>query len=121
MGELVCVKQHGIEMAFDPETGDQFITIKGYCRLTGKANGTIRQRCRRMIAKKQANPEASKLTVKPFCWSDALRSAKLDSGRGIFKTLLIPMEDVARWVKKDKPEAAEEVIKLITAFKAIYE
>lgn len=74
-----------------------------------------------MVAKKLANPDSSKITTKPFCWSDTMRSAQLDSGRGVFKTLLIPMEDVAKWAKKDKPEVAEEIVKLIAAFKAIYE
>lgn len=121
MGKLICVKQNKIEVAFDEETGEQFITIAGYCRLTGKSNATIRQRCRRMIKKKLQDPSSSKITTKPFCWSDAMRSIKLDTGRGVFKTLLISMDDVAVWIKKDNPEIADEVANLVTAFKAIYE
>jgi hypothetical protein len=121
MGKLIYVKQNEIEIAFDEETGEQYITIAGYCRLTGKANATIRQRCRRMIAKKRQNPKSSKITAKPFCWSDAMRSIQLDTGRGVFRTLLISMDDVAIWIKKDNPELADEIAQLIAAFKAIYE
>lgn len=50
-----------------------------------------------------------------------MRSIQLDTGRGVFRTLLISMDDVAIWIKKDNPELAEDIAELVAAFKRIYE
>lgn len=121
MSELICIKKNGVEIAINPATGDQYITIAGYSRLSGLSNGTIRQRCRRMIKRQLQNPEntEAKITTKPLRWSDALESIKLDTGRGVFKTLLIPMDKVAIWIKKDNPAISKEIDALIKDFKGV--
>lgn len=115
MSNLICVKTKGIEIAVDTKTGERFITIAGYSRLTGVNNGTIRQRCRRMILRQQASLTATepRIAAKPFCWSDAMRSIQLDTGRGVFRTILIPLEKIAVWIKKDNPQIAKEIQSLI--------
>lgn len=119
MSELICIKSKGVEIAINPATGDQFITIAGYSRLSGLSNGTIRQRCRRMIKRQLQNPNSAeyKLTTKPLRWSDALQSISLDTGRGVFKTLLIPMDKIAIWIKKDNPAISAEIDALIKGFR----
>lgn len=119
MNELICIKSKGIEIAINPVTGDQFVTIAGYSRLSGLSNGTIRQRCRRMAKRQLENPNSTeyKLKTKPLKWSDALESIQLDTGRGVFKTLLIPMDKVAIWIKKDNPAIAKEIDALIKDFR----
>lgn len=121
MSELICIKKNGVEIAINPATGDQYITIAGYSRLSGLSNGTIRQRCRRMIKKQLQNPESTtaKITTKPLKWSDALESIRLDTGRGVFKTLLIPMDKIAIWIKKDNPAISKEIDALIKDFKGV--
>lgn len=118
MSEFICIKNNGVEIAIDTATGDQYITIAGYSRLSGLSNGTVRQRCRRMIKKQlqHLNNSESKIASKPLRWSDALESVKLDTGRGVFKTLLIPMDKIAVWIKKDNPAITKEIDALINDF-----
>lgn len=123
MNQLICIKNNGVEIAINPVTGDQFITIAGYSRLSGLSNGTIRQRCRRMIKRQLQNPDNTehKITTKPLRWSDALESIQLDTGRGVFKTLLIPMDKIAVWVKKDNPAISQQIDDLIKGFRGCNE
>lgn len=117
MSNLICATVKGIEIVINPDTGEKFITIAGYSRLTGLNNSTIRQRCRRMIVRQKSalKPGEAKIAAKPFCWSDALESVERDTGRGVFRTLLIPLEKIAIWVKKDNPSLAQEIEKLFGA------
>lgn len=119
MNKLICVKNNGVEFAIDTETGDPYITIAEYSRLSGLNNATIRQRCRRLIKKQLENPDTQehKIAAKPLCWSDAMRSIQLDTGRGVFKTLLIPMDKAAAWLKKDNPPIVADIEALIADFK----
>lgn len=123
MSNLICVKNNGVEFAIDTETGDPYITIAGYSRLSGLNNGTIRQRCRRMIKKQLASPNSQepRITVKPLCWSDAMKSIQLDTGRGVFKTLLIPMDKAAVWLKKDNPPIVPDIEALIAEIRGTCE
>lgn len=123
MTKLICVKNNGVEFAVDTETGDPYITIAGYSRLSGLNNATIRQRCRRMIKRQLTNPQKGepRIEAKPLCWSDAMKSIQLDTGRGVFKTLLIPMSKASVWLKKDNPAIVSDIEALIADIRGMNE
>ena len=123
MNRLVAGKKGGIEIAIDIASGEQYITIVGYCRLTGLNNNTVRKRCQRLIERQLSGKGEAvfKIEAKPLHWSDAMRSVRLKTKKGVFRTLLIPMECAAKWLKKDKPELVADVHRLIGEFNEKWE
>ena len=76
----------GIELVIDNETGESFATVKGYTRMSGKANSTITERVARL---------------------EDIKSAEILTTQGLRMARLIPANLVFKWMLKDNPELAE--------------
>ena len=85
--------QDGIEIVIDTETGESFASIRGYARMSGKHESTIRSRL------KSARIDSAKTAV-------------IQTGRGNQAARLIPEDLIVEWLPKDNPEMASKLMRL---------
>ena len=85
--------QNGIELIIDTETGESFASISGYARMSGKAQSTISGRL---------------ATYR----DEALKTAEILTTTGLKTVRLISEDLICKWLPKDNPELASQVLKL---------
>ena len=83
----------GIELIINTETGESFATVRGYARMSGKTHTTILRRL------KVVDPES-------------LKQAQIQTAGGLQGGALIPEDLICKWLPKDNPELASQVLKL---------
>ncbi|BBG58009.1 hypothetical protein [uncultured phage] len=83
----------GIELIIDTQTGESFATVRGYARMSGKTHTTILRRLK---------------VVTP----DVLNHAQIQTAGGLQGGALIPEDLICRWLPKDNPAMASQVLKL---------
>lgn len=86
MAHLIPIKNDQVEVLIDPATGESFVTISGYARLSGKSRQAVSQRLRRFPAK------------------EALVPAEMGS-----RVKLLSEATVAEWLQKDNPSKARRM------------
>jgi hypothetical protein len=82
----------GIELIIDRVTGEAFATIRGYARMSQKAQSTVQSRLDRM-------PEGERKTL--------TKEAEIQTAGGLQGVHLLPATLVFKWAIKDNPELAE--------------
>lgn len=88
MAHLTRYENSGIELVINIQTGEAFSSIRGYARMSGKAESTIRERCNG--ARK-----------------NEIKEAQIDTVGGLQGARLIPAELVFEWLMKDNTELAK--------------
>lgn len=83
----------GIELIIDTQTGESFASISGYARMSGKAQSTISGR----LATHR---------------NEALKTAEILTTTGLKTVRLISEDLICKWLPKDNPELASQVLKL---------
>ena len=83
----------GIELIIDTQTGESFASISGYARMSGKAQSTI----------------SGRLTTHR---NEALKTAEILTTTGLKTVRLISEDLICKWLPKDNPELASQVLKL---------
>ena len=83
----------GIELIIDTQTGESFASISGYARMSGKAQSTISGRL---------------ATYR----NEALKTAEILTTTGLKTVRLISEDLICKWLPKDNPELASQVLKL---------
>lgn len=91
MTNLQRYEQDGLELIIDQETGEVFASIRGYARMVGKNESTIRYRLR-----------AGKATTK---------TAEIHTPGGFQGARLIDENTILKWVIQDNPEIAAQMMK----------
>lgn len=84
----------GIEILINTETGESFCSVRGYARMAGKDESTIRERIKKGAGK---------------CASE---TAEILTAGGIQVARLINEDLIAEWLPKDNPSAATSLLKL---------
>ena len=90
MTRLTRFEQDGIETVIDTDTGEAFITIRGYAKLSGKPERTVRSR----------SNGARK---------DEIIETEFNSSAGIETAKLIPASICFEWLLRDNPNLAKEM------------
>ena len=83
----------GIELIIDTQTGESFASISGYARMSGKAQSTI----------------SGRLGTHR---NEALKTAEILTTTGLKTVRLISEDLICKWLPKDNPELASQVLKL---------
>ena len=83
----------GIELIIDTQTGESFASISGYARMSGKAQSTISGR----LATHR---------------NESLKTAEILTTTGLKTVRLISEDLICKWLPKDNPELASQVLKL---------
>lgn len=83
----------GIELIINTQTGESFASISGYARMSGKAQSTISGRL---------------ATYR----DEALKTAEILTTTGLKTVRLISEDLICKWLPKDNPELASQVLKL---------
>lgn len=83
MTHLTRYENSGIELVINTQTGEAFSSIRGYARMSGKAESTIRERCNG--ARK-----------------NEIKEAQIDTVGGLQKSRLISISIVLKWLEQDK-------------------
>ena len=83
----------GIELIIDTQTGESFASISGYARMSEKAQSTISGR----LATHR---------------NEALKTAEILTTTGLKTVRLISEDLICKWLPKDNPELASQVLKL---------
>ena len=89
---LARFEKDDIELVIDTRTGEAFVSIRGYARMSGKAQSTIQSRTDRM-----SEGERSRVT----------QTAEIQTPGGLQGVRLIPAKLAFKWAITDKPELAE--------------
>lgn len=85
----------GIELVIDISTGESFATKRGYARMSNKDESTIRKRIQGAESK-------------------SLKTAKIPTPGGLQGADLITEDLIAKWLPKDNPAMATQLMKLGT-------
>jgi hypothetical protein len=86
----------GIEIYIDTTTGESFASIRGYARMSGRDESTIRERISKL-------KDAGETTVK---------TAEVQTGGGLQGARLVSEKLIAQWLPKDNPEVASKLMEL---------
>jgi len=80
----------GIELIINTVTGESFASVSGYARLSGKAKSTISGRFGKV----------------------GLSEAQIETTTGLKTVRLIPEDLIIKWLPKDNPEMASQLMRL---------
>jgi hypothetical protein len=94
MSNLQRFDQDGIEIVINTGTGESFASIRGYARMAGKDESTIRYRLKKSAGK----------------WD--CKTAEIQTVRGLQGAVLVPEEFIAEWMPKDNKAMATQLMKL---------
>lgn len=87
----------GIEILIDTTTGESFASIRGYARMAGKAESTIRDRISKL------SEGAREMGI---------FEAQIPTGKGFQGARLIREDLICEWLPQDNPSAAKSLLKL---------
>lgn len=97
MTNLTRYEADGIELVIDQTTGEAFASVRGYARMSSKAQSTVQSRVDRMI-----EGERNQLT----------KLAEVQSTSGLQGERLLSAALIFKWAIKDNPELAETMGKV---------
>jgi hypothetical protein len=83
----------GIELLINTETGESFASISGYARMSGKGKSTISRRLTGVA-------------------SGDTKTAEIQTGQGVQSVALVNEDLIAKWLPKDNPVVATQLMKL---------
>lgn len=114
----------GIELIIDTRTGESFASIKGYARMSGKSHNAIIMRLNR-LSKEDSKGVTSESPNHPQIQTGSglqggntkgglglLKQAQIQTEGGLQGVYLIPEDLICKWLPKDNPELASQVLKL---------
>lgn len=93
MSSLTRFDNDGIEIIIETATGESFASVKGYARMSGKAQSTISERFKGVR-------------------EDEVKTAEIPTPGGLQAVRLIPEDLIVQWLPKDNPEMASKMMKL---------
>jgi hypothetical protein len=127
MADLILQRfdHDGIELIIDTQTGESFASIKGYARMSGKSSNAITMRLNR-LSKENSKGVTSESPNRPQIQTGSglqggntmglglglLKQAQIQTEGGLQGVYLIPEDLICKWLPKDNPELASQVLKL---------
>lgn len=127
MADLILQRfdHDGIELIIDTQTGESFASIKGYARMSGKSHNAITMRLNR-LSKEDSKGVTSEFPNHPQIQTESglqggntmglglglLKQAQIQTEGGLQGVYLIPEDLICKWLPKDNPELASQVLKL---------
>lgn len=85
----------GVELVISTQTGESFATVRGYARMSNKAQSTVQSRVDRMFEGKNFNKTKATTTT------------------GLQTVKLIDVDTILEWLAKDNPSKIKVVINLV--------
>ena len=115
----------GIELIIDTQTGESFASIKGYARMSGKSHNAITMRLNRLSSLDSKGVTSESLNQPQIQTRSGLqggntkglglgllKQAQIQTEGGLQGVYLIPEDLICKWLPKDNPELASQVLKL---------
>lgn len=115
----------GIELIIDTQTGESFASIKGYARMSGKSHNAITMRLNRLSSLDSKGVTSESLNQPQIQTGSGLqggntkglglrllKQAQIQTEGGLQGVYLIPEDLICKWLPKDNPELASQVLKL---------
>jgi hypothetical protein len=97
VSNLTVFQRNGIDVVINSNTGESFSSIRGYARMSGKAQSTVQSRVDRM-------PEGERTA--------SIKTAEIHTPGGLQAVRLISEDLIAEWLPQDNPAMATKLIKL---------